>query len=171
MSASMMTLLGKLPVPIFGTARVAASFGMKKAKSAPLALGWAFPAAVGAGWFIWPAVTDDFKISIGLMDDPEAPPPSAKKGVELDDAAKAAIAVAHKVDASTGEEPRAPTAEELEVEKQYLAGDYSGLEKDWGEFMEKAIKPGEDDDDDDDDEDEDEDEDEEGDDDDDEDDE
>jgi len=162
MSSAIMTALGRVPVPIFGTARVAASYGMKKAKATPsFAMGWAFPAAVGAAWFIWPAVTDDFKISIGMMEDPEADAAAAKPSEpELDDTAKAAIAVAHKVDASTGEEPRQPTQEELEVEKQYLAGDYSGLEKDWGDFMEKAIKPGEDDDDDDD-EDEDEDEEEE----------
>ena len=36
------------------------------------ALYWIFPLTAGAGWLVWPAVDDDWKLERGLMRDPEA---------------------------------------------------------------------------------------------------
>ena len=66
-----MNILPKIGVPLFGNASTALSFTLQKAKVLPRYAKWGGPAVVGGTWFVWPAVTDDFKISIGLLPDPE----------------------------------------------------------------------------------------------------
>ena len=34
---------------------------------------WLFPAALGAGWLLWPAIDLEWKMEMGLAEDPEAP--------------------------------------------------------------------------------------------------
>eukprot|EP00567_Pseudictyota_dubia_P004810 CAMPEP_0197449018 /NCGR_PEP_ID=MMETSP1175-20131217/19913_1 /TAXON_ID=1003142 /ORGANISM="Triceratium dubium, Strain CCMP147" /LENGTH=181 /DNA_ID=CAMNT_0042980997 /DNA_START=86 /DNA_END=631 /DNA_ORIENTATION=+ len=162
MAASLTSLLFRLPAPLFGTAGTAFAWGTKKASALPRYVGWAVPGAVGALWFVWPAVSDDWKIEVGIMADPEAAAAEAKAkaeaaeaakkpapaiAVELSQEAKDAIATAHKGHEAT------MSAEEKTVVAHVKAGDFSDLEKDWDTFAEKSIVPGEDDDDDDEDED------------------
>ena len=109
-------------------------------------------------WFIWPAVSDDFKISIGMLPDPEAEAasssadskaPAVAPAVELSEEAQEKVENAYKSHDQIVEEKMSD--EEKAVLKAVEKGDLSALDNDWDEFMAKAIKPGEDDDDDDDD--------------------
>uniref|UniRef100_A0A7S4IYM4 Uncharacterized protein n=1 Tax=Odontella aurita TaxID=265563 RepID=A0A7S4IYM4_9STRA len=161
MAASVTALLGRLPAPLFGNAATAFAWSTKKASALPRYAGWAVPGAVGALWFVWPAVDDGWKVSVGIMADPEAAAaakaeaaeaakvssPAPAIAVELSQEAKDAIANAHKGSEVT------MSAEEKAVVAKVKAGDFSDLEKDWDTFAEKSIVPGEDDDDDDDDDD------------------
>mmetsp|Transcript_138 Transcript_138/g.208 ORF Transcript_138/g.208 Transcript_138/m.208 type:complete len:81 (-) Transcript_138:246-488(-) len=65
-------MVGKLPTPIFGTVELASSYVWRKASATPKFAGWAAPGVFGVLWFVWPAVDDEFKISIGMLKDPEA---------------------------------------------------------------------------------------------------
>jgi len=67
-----MNTLSKVGVPLFGNAKTAVSYISQKAKSVPRYKNWAVPGVIGGGWFIWPAITDDFKVQIGLLPDPDA---------------------------------------------------------------------------------------------------
>lgn len=113
-------------------------------------------------WFIWPAVSDDFKISIGMLPDPEAEAasssadasasskaPAVAPAVELSEEAQEKVENAYKSHDQIVEEKMSD--EEKAVLKAVEKGDFGALDNDWDEFMTKAIKPGEDDDDDDDD--------------------
>jgi hypothetical protein len=138
-SGMLIKTLGKIPFPIFGTAATGYAWSKNAVRTLPGFAYWTFPAVVGGMWFIWPAVDDEWKQSISIFGGgggAEEEVSTAK--VELDDEAKAKIAVAYKVDA--------PTEEEAKVLKQVARGDYTALEQDWNTFMEKSIKPGEDDD-------------------------
>lgn len=53
--------LGLLPVPMFGTLRQAASFAAHHARSLPRFAPWGAAGLVGGVWFVWPALTQDFK--------------------------------------------------------------------------------------------------------------
>jgi len=158
-----MSLLYRIPTPLFGNAAVAFAWGTKKASALPRYAPWAVPGIVGALWFVWPAVDEGWKISVGIMADPEAAKASAPQTetakeldtINLSPEAKEVIANAHK-----GAEAKL-TAEEMVVLANVKAGNFTDLEKEWDNFAQKAIVPGEDDDDDED-EDEDEEEEEEG---------
>mmetsp|Transcript_5880 Transcript_5880/g.8655 ORF Transcript_5880/g.8655 Transcript_5880/m.8655 type:complete len:171 (+) Transcript_5880:58-570(+) len=154
MASSMFRFLGRVPTPIFGSAETAANYVWKKASATPRFAGWAAPGVFGVLWFVWPAVDDEFKMSLGFLEDPEADKKAAEaaaeaaKPVELSNEALKAVAVAH---IPHGHAP--PTEEEKEWSAMAARGDYSHLEKEWEVFAFKAITPGEDDDDDDDDDD------------------
>ena len=157
MSASLLNVLKKFPAPLFGNAAIAAKFGMQKASRAPRYAPWALPAVVGGLWFVWPAVDEEWKQSIGIGSAPaEAAAPAAKdeaKGVEpiiLSEEAKEKVEKAYVV------ETVELTEEEKAVMKSVAQGDFTVLEKDWETFNVKAMNPEEDDDDDDDEEEEDE---------------
>mmetsp|Transcript_60022 Transcript_60022/g.70129 ORF Transcript_60022/g.70129 Transcript_60022/m.70129 type:complete len:153 (-) Transcript_60022:68-526(-) len=64
--------LRQIPLPILGNANLAANFLVQKiGRKAPLYGGWVVPAVIGGTWFIWPAVGDETKVSLGLLPDPE----------------------------------------------------------------------------------------------------
>lgn len=163
MSASLLNTLKKVPVPLFGTAATALQFGCKKVSSAPRYAQWAAPVVAGGLWFVWPAVDEEWKQSIGFGSSAAAPAaaPSQEKKEEpivLSDEAKEKIEKAYVV------ESEELSDDEKAVLKAVSKGDFSALEKDWDNFQEKASIPGDgdDDDDDEDEDDEDEDEDDEG---------
>lgn len=155
--ASLTKSLLRIPVPLFGTAASAFTLGVKKVTAAPRYALWAVPGAIGGMWFIWPAVSDDFKISIGMLPDPEAAAsssadskaPAVAPAVELSEEAQEKVENAYKSHDQVVEEKMSD--EEKAVLKAVEKGDLSALDKDWDEFMIKSIKPGEDDDDDEDD--------------------
>ena len=158
MSASLINVLKKVPVPLFGTAATAVQFGAKKAASAPRYAQWGVPLVAGGLWFVWPAVDEEWKQSIGFGSTPaEAAKPEEKKEgeakpaivVELSEEAKEKIEKAYVV------ETVELTDEEKAVMKAVSKGDFTDLEKDWDAFTEKAMIPGDGDDDDDDDDDDD----------------
>ena len=145
MSASLINVLKKVPVPIFGTAATALQFGGRKAASAPRYAQWAVPAVVGGLWFVWPAVDEEWKQSIFGSSPEEA---SADPAVLSEDAKE-------KIEKAYVVETVELTDEEKAVMKAVEKGDFSDLEKDWEAFQVKAQVPGDGDDDDDDDDDDD----------------
>mmetsp|Transcript_17214 Transcript_17214/g.26976 ORF Transcript_17214/g.26976 Transcript_17214/m.26976 type:complete len:169 (+) Transcript_17214:112-618(+) len=158
--ATLTRLIRTLPLPLFGTLQTATTFTLAKSRALPRLAGWVLPLGVGALWFIWPAVDDEWKQEMGFKSDPEA----ALKAVEEAKAKELAkktvvelpVEVMAKVEgAYKGEEVDEVTAEEdLMLVKAAGTGDFTYLEEQWEAFNDKAIRPGEDDDDDDDDEDE-----------------
>ena len=154
--ASLARLINSAPVPIFGSARTAAMFTVAKAKALPRFVGWAGPLAVGALWFVWPAVDDNWKIEMGLKADPEAAKKAAEelaaaakeKTVELSEEAEAKVEGAYKA------AEYVETDDDKLLAKAVASGDYSALEEKWDVFAEKSSRPGEDDDEDEDDDDE-----------------
>mmetsp|Transcript_27163 Transcript_27163/g.49034 ORF Transcript_27163/g.49034 Transcript_27163/m.49034 type:complete len:172 (+) Transcript_27163:159-674(+) len=157
--ASLTRLITTMPIPLFGSVRTAGAFTIAKAKTLPRFAGWLGPLGVGALWFIWPAVDDEWKIEMGLKADPEAKTKAAEAAaaavapkVEL-----SAEAVA-KVEGAYKSHEHVATDDEKMLMKANASGDYSYFEEKWEGFIAKAIKPGEDDDDEDDDDDDDEDE-------------
>jgi len=156
MSASLLNTLKKIPVPLFGSAATALQFGCKKVASAPRYAQWVAPLVAGGLWFVWPAVDEEWKQSIGLGSSSAAPEVKASEGkkeepVVLSAAAKEKIEKAYIVEAEE------MTDDEKAVLKAISKGDFSALEKDWDSFQEKAAIPGDGDDEEDEDEDEDED--------------
>lgn len=157
--ASLTKSLLRIPVPLFGTAASAFALGAKKATAAPRYAMWALPGAAGAMWFVWPAVSEEFKISVGMLPDPEAESGEASKtpavapAVELSEEAQEKVDNAYKSHDQIVEEKMSD--EEKAVLKAVEKGDFGALDNEWDDFMTKSIKPGEDDDDDDDDEDDD----------------
>eukprot|EP00542_Grammatophora_oceanica_P013141 CAMPEP_0194035438 /NCGR_PEP_ID=MMETSP0009_2-20130614/7863_1 /TAXON_ID=210454 /ORGANISM="Grammatophora oceanica, Strain CCMP 410" /LENGTH=164 /DNA_ID=CAMNT_0038676787 /DNA_START=90 /DNA_END=584 /DNA_ORIENTATION=- len=143
-SPSMLTFMAKIPLPMFGSAAAAYQWSRYMARLVPPAAPWLLPGLVGATWFVWPAVDQEWKVSMGLMKDPNPPPPEEEpKPIKLDADAVAAVATVGK---PTGEDEAFKA-----LSAQVKSGDYSSMEADWEKFTEKAIIPGEGDDDDDDD--------------------
>ena len=155
--ASLARLINTLPVPLFGSVRTATAFTFAKVKASPKFAGWAVPLGIGALWFVWPAVDDEWKIEMGLKADPEA---AAKAAATAAEAAKNAEPVKLSPEAVAKVEVayKAHVVEETEDDKAFVkaakSGDFTYLEETWEGHMNKAIKPGEDDDDDEDEEDE-----------------
>ncbi len=142
---SFLNSLKKIPVPLFGTASTAVAFTSRKVAILPKLAPWALPLSVGGLWFVWPAVDEEWKQSIGLSSSPAAAPaPAPEKKVELSEEAKEKIEKAYVSEAEVKKEL---TEEEKAVMKAVAAGDYSLLEKDWEAFTIKAMNPEEDDDD------------------------
>ncbi len=158
MSAAILNSLKKVPLPLFGSASTAVAWASPKLRALPKLGPWALPLSVGGLWFVWPAVDEEWKQSIGLGSSPAEPAAAAPAPkVELSDEAKEKIEKAYVVEAH-GEVKKELTEEEKAVMKAVAAGDYSLLEKEWEAFQEKACVPGDGDDDDDDDDDDEEDE-------------
>ena len=150
MSAFVLNSLKKVPFPLFGSASTALAFSSRKASLLPKFAPWAVAGGVGALWFVWPAVDEEWKQSWGFSST-AAPPVAApeEKKVELSPAALEKVEKAYVV------ETKELTQDEKDVVKAVAAGDYSLLEKEWDAFQEKASVPGDGDDDDEDDDDED----------------
>eukprot|EP00978_Attheya_sp_CCMP212_P023268 scaffold70888_cov49-Attheya_sp.AAC.2 len=64
--ASLRMMAMRQPAPIFGTVGTGLAIGRNKSRAIPRYLPWGVPAVVGALWFIWPAVDEEFKVSIGM---------------------------------------------------------------------------------------------------------
>ena len=161
MASAVFNSLKQIPAPLFGTAATALAFTKQKITSAPRYAPWALPASIGALWFVWPAVDEEWKQSIGFSRPPAAAAPAAVETsspsplkVELSPAALSKVESAYVV------HEEELSDEEKSVLKAMAKGDYSALEQDWDKFQDKATIPGDGDDDDDDEEEEDEDEDE-----------
>jgi hypothetical protein len=143
-----------MPAPIFGTVGTGLAVGLNKTRVLPKYLPWGVPAVVGGLWFIWPAVDEEFKVSIGMAADPAAAAAVAPAEIQLDEEATAKVLKAHRADDHDDDDDTpALTPAQLEAIAKIESGDFTPLEEDWDNFLEKAIRPGEDDDDDDDDED------------------
>mmetsp|Transcript_62271 Transcript_62271/g.73768 ORF Transcript_62271/g.73768 Transcript_62271/m.73768 type:complete len:158 (-) Transcript_62271:216-689(-) len=145
MSASMLNLLSKIPVPLFSNARIATQFALQKSHDIPKFAPMGGALAIGGAWLIWPALTDEFKIDLGIMADPEAVAQSGTATADVDkkEVMSGVAATSQKVDVWAAVEAK---------------GDFSHLESGWEKFAVDSLK-GDDEDDDDDDDDEDEDED------------
>eukprot|EP00956_Cyclotella_meneghiniana_P025086 scaffold51539_cov69-Cyclotella_meneghiniana.AAC.3 len=106
-------------------------------------------------WFVWPAVDDGWKISVGIKADPEAAAKAAEAAKEAP-VTKAAVeekAVAALPAAALQEIEEAPKAHahvETDQDKLFVkaasTGDFTYLEEKWEEFADKSTRPGEDDD-------------------------
>uniref|UniRef100_A0A6U2MM01 Uncharacterized protein n=1 Tax=Leptocylindrus danicus TaxID=163516 RepID=A0A6U2MM01_9STRA len=131
-------------------------YTMQKAKGAGRYAGWALPAAVGGGWLIWPAISDAFKVDLGLLPDPEKAAAQAEAASKLNapivlsgSAAKAVANAHHPAQADINPHFSASVK----------SGDFSAYHATWDKHFVETLKVRDDDDDDDeDDEDEDEDE-------------
>jgi len=79
---------------------------------------WAFPAAVGAGWLLWPALDYEWKMEMGLAPDPEAVinRVQAEKDQRLALKMKDKPAVVEDDEEEEEEEEAAPEEEEEEEE-------------------------------------------------------
>jgi CRISPR/Cas system CMR-associated protein Cmr3 (group 5 of RAMP superfamily) len=66
MIQSIVRTIHPLPVPLFGSVKTASLFLCAKSKAVPKMIGWAVPLGVGGFWFVWPAVDDGWKQSMGL---------------------------------------------------------------------------------------------------------
>ncbi len=80
-------------MPIFGTVALGLNFATHHAGSLPRFAPWALSVGVGAVWFVYPALTQDFKASfgIGLSLDAEAALKAASKAsskLSADESAK-----------------------------------------------------------------------------------
>ena len=150
--AAILNTLKKVPMPIFGTAATAVSFGTRKAASAPRYAAWGVPVVAGGLWFVWPAVDEEWKqTTFGSGPAAEESAAAAEEKpvvVELTEAAMTKVETAH-----LPEPEKALTEEEKAVMKAMSEGDFTELEKEWDAFAAKAMNPEDDDDDDDDDED------------------
>jgi len=133
----MSAILRQIPVPIFGSALAAAQFGARKSTSLPRYAPLAIPFGMGALWFVWPAVDEEWKGEMGLK------APELKQTVKIQ-------GKVYKLNAA-----------ELKVLNGMEKGDYTELYKEWEAFNIKAMNPAEDDDEEDDDDDDDDDEEEE----------
>jgi len=106
---SFSAVLRQIPLPIFGNANLAIQFTSKIARKAPNYAGWLVPLGVGGAWFIWPAVSDESKVFLGLLPDPEATKAAAELAEGLnksmaDEMDQDAIDNAHKRIDSTEED-------------------------------------------------------------------
>eukprot|EP00592_Proboscia_alata_P003219 CAMPEP_0194376652 /NCGR_PEP_ID=MMETSP0174-20130528/26686_1 /TAXON_ID=216777 /ORGANISM="Proboscia alata, Strain PI-D3" /LENGTH=176 /DNA_ID=CAMNT_0039157437 /DNA_START=56 /DNA_END=586 /DNA_ORIENTATION=+ len=111
---SLSAFLRRVPVPIFGNANLAIQFTSKIVRKAPNYAGWLVPLGIGGTWFIWPAVSDESKVFLGLLPDPEAEKLAAE-ALELANAEK-------HIDL---------TEEDIEKHLRRLRGDYSDLHTQW----------------------------------------
>jgi hypothetical protein len=152
-SASILRLIGNTPVPLFGSLTTALAWSTPKLKALPRFAGWTLPLGVGALWFIWPAVDDGWKVSVGILPDPQhaaaAKQPigsSTSKGGQVMDVPAdivAKVTAIHHDENDDGED----MGPDL-VAMAASSGDYSALQAKWETFIVKSTNPGEDDDDD-----------------------
>jgi hypothetical protein len=71
--ASIFRAVLNFPIPQFATVGGALQYGrsLGRSLSQPEMLPWAFVGIVGGGWFIWPAIDEDWKNQFGLGEKPE----------------------------------------------------------------------------------------------------
>jgi hypothetical protein len=148
--SSLPSIIAKIPLPLFGSAAVAASTGLSKAKKLPQFAPWILPAVAGAAWFIWPAIDDETKIAWGIKSDPTAasnPPPAATISVkDLDSSAKKAIEHAYLHHGDSPYTGPAPVTVDPIIRAKRAHGDFSDLQKDWDSFHREALSYNEEDD-------------------------
>ena len=128
-------------------------YAMHKAKGMARFGGWALPAAVGGGWLIWPALSDGFKVDIGLLPDPEQVAAQAEAAsklnapIVLSGSAAKAVANAHH-------------PAQADINPHFMpsvkSGDFSSYHATWDKHFVDTLKVRDEDDDDDEDDDEDE---------------
>lgn len=152
----MSALLSRMIMPIFGNAEVVTKYSIQKAFSLPRYAPWILPVTGCAAWFVWPAVTDDVKISLRMMKDPKAEAAlqqkMAEEANELGDEAKRAVKNAYK----TATHSPGPSTVDASLKAMASKGDFSPLHKDWEKFHQDSIVYIEEEEEDDEDEDEDE---------------
>jgi hypothetical protein len=127
------------------TSRRLTSAAISGQKLPPQAL-WAFPGFVGFTWFIWGALTDDIKQSVGLYYDPDA----VMKRVEAERAQR--LEAREKLKAAS-KPKKAEKEEEEEDEEEEDSEEEEVTAKDIEAAVNKAVAAASDDDDDDDDDD------------------
>jgi hypothetical protein len=71
--ASILRAVLNFPIPQFATVGGALQYGrsLGRSLSQPEMVPWAFVGIVGGGWFIWPAIDEDWKNQFGLGEKPE----------------------------------------------------------------------------------------------------
>jgi len=134
--------LKQIPLPIFGTAATATVLSQRYAASIVRLSKMAIPLGAGALWFIWPAIDDNWKQSIGLGPSKvQSSPAAAPAKVELSKEALKKIETAYitQGDEELSEEEQATLA-------AISKGDFSSLEQDWDKFIVKVMVPGDGDD-------------------------
>ena len=124
--------MGRLPVPVFGSVATFTSWAKNSSRSLMPGALWGFPLVVGGLWFVWPAVDDDWKVSMGFKRNP-IPPAVAADPVEFDAEAKKAIANAYKPPAEA-----VLPATDKQIEKELRSGVTTTLEQEWDEFLVKV---------------------------------
>ena len=133
-------VLSKVPVPLAGNAVTAVGFAAQKSKAIPRYAPWALPLAAGGAWFIWPAVTDNFKITLGLLPDPEL---EAAEAAAAEAASAPAAAVAADDDDDDEDDDEAPAAapkvDMAVVLAKEAKGDFSHLEQKWETDMKEFV--------------------------------
>jgi len=144
MASSLAAVLARAPVPLFGSGELALRYGVKKAAKLPKYALWGAPLVAGGLWFIWPAVGDDTKISLGVMKDPEADAKAKaekealEKPIQLPSSATKAIETAFMSHTGPLVDPK--------ILAKIRAGDFTDLEKDWEQFHVDSLAYAEDDD-------------------------
>jgi NACalpha-BTF3-like transcription factor len=127
-------------------------------RSIPPQAFWAFPGLLGASWFIWDALNEDIKRSVGLYWDPDVILNTVEAEREQRMAAKEAVKAAGKPAAASEaeeedeeeeEEEEAVTVKDIEEAVSAAIEESGGVEEAVGAAMEES--GGDDDDDDDDD--------------------
>jgi len=76
-------IFGSFPLPMFGTLRQAAQFAIHNSGALQRLAPWGAALGIGAGWVVWPALTQDFKAGFGIGQSLEDE--SAAKVVVTDD--------------------------------------------------------------------------------------
>jgi len=65
--------ISRAEIPVFGSVDIAVQWSKQViVKRLPKLAPWTGPLAAGGLWFVWPAVKDETKISMGIMKGPEA---------------------------------------------------------------------------------------------------
>lgn len=139
----MATALGGLLTSPFTAMR----WAQLKAKEIPRLAPWAVPLVIGGGWFVYPALTDNFKASIGLIPDPEAEAEKAAAVAEMNKPIKLSAAAQKAVDNAHHPAFKDINPAHAAASK---AGDFSHLHATWDKHFQDSLKVRDDDDDDDD---------------------
>jgi hypothetical protein len=118
MSTRLFRTLKKVPVPIFGSAATAYQFGSRKVASAPRYSKWAVPLVAGGLWFVWPAVDDEWKQSIGTTSSTSDPALETKEEASDKSNDEPASNSEEETVTASSEENAIDTANVIEEEKE-----------------------------------------------------
>jgi hypothetical protein len=69
MIQNLLQTIHPLPLPVFGSVKTASMFLCAKSKTLPRMVGWIGPVSVGALWFVWPAVDEEWKVQMGIKNE------------------------------------------------------------------------------------------------------
>lgn len=100
-----------------------------RAIAQPEMLPWAFVGVVGGGWFIWPAIDEDWKNQFGLGEKPE----EEVVVVAVEEAAKPAFdpETQFKIEQAHLKDVEVETEADKLVIVEIKGGDFGSLEKGW----------------------------------------